>query len=147
MGKHVRVTTTIFKGECSFPPSPQWDIILLLYFRPRKIMYSLNGSNDRKVKGAYKVPMQNKKEQCLVELPSVLFERESILVCWQSLNKQKTCSSAEIPQAGTAWRLKGCLGTDKLVLCFFFSGYWLLTVVFTKSWAKWILHQTQHRYP
>lgn len=44
-------------------------------------MYSLNGSNDRKEKGAYKVPMQNKKEQCLVELPSVLFERESILVC------------------------------------------------------------------
>lgn len=146
MGKHVRVTTTVFKGEYSFPPSPQRDIIRLLYFRPRKVMHSLNGSNDRKVKGVYKAPMPNKKQQCLSF--HLFYLRGRVLVCWQLLNKHKTCSSAEIPQAGTAWRLKGCWGTvDKLVLFFLFSGYWLLTVVDTKSWAKWILHQTQHRYP
>lgn len=43
-------------------------------------MHSLNGNKNRMVKGVYKVPMLNKKEQYLVELPSVLLERESTCV-------------------------------------------------------------------
>lgn len=134
------VCHAVSKGECSFPCSPQWAIVLLLCFRPRKVMYSLNGSNcvTESTKYLCRIKRRDGWLSCLqFDLRERVLGRD---VCWQLLNKQKICSPAEIPWAGSAWRLEECLGTvDKLALFFFFPGYWLLSLLEPRSWAKWSL--------